>query len=304
MKKSVLCETTLLKQSTESNSNLINFERYNSFRKLVRVYAWIKSFIDNSKSKIASNRLFAELTIIELSKAKEKIIKDHQRTLSDDPNLAQIRRELNIQTDENGVFRCYDCLQSDPLTFETKSPMYLDRSHKICEMIVNDTHLQNMHSGVKQTLADLRQQYWITKGRSYVQNILKNCHVCKRYHGKPYSYPDPPPITELHLRENRLFSVTGVDLCGPLFVKNIFHGEFLYKAWIVLCRCVASSGIVLHVVPRLSANAFLRSLKRFISRRDCLGHIISDNGTNFVASETFQNHLRQTRISCGILTYH
>ena len=44
--------------------------------------------------------------------------------------------------------------------------------------------------------------------------------------------------------------------------------------------------MILDVVPRLDASSFIRSIKRFISRRGCPKFIISDGGRNFVSVET------------------
>ena len=133
----------------------------------------------------------------------------------------------------------------------------------------------------------IRQRFWINQARSYVRNILHKCRKCRKHHGKPYPYPDPPPLTELRLNDDRPFAVVGVDLCGPLYLKNVFGGDDeLYKSWIVLFTCAASRGVVLDVVPGVDAKSFRRSFVRFMSRRGCPDDVISDNGTNFVAKET------------------
>ena len=60
----------------------------------------------------------------------------------------------------------------------------------------------------------------------------------------------------------------------------------LHKAWGTLYTCAASRGIVLYLVPDLSAETFTRSLSIFISQRGCPDHIISDNGRNCIAENT------------------
>jgi len=71
----------------------------------------------------------------------------------------------------------------------------------------------------------------------------------------------------------------GVDLAGPLFLKD---GS---KVWIVLFTCAVYRAVHLELVKSLSTEAFLYSLRRFISRRGRPNTIYSDNGTNFHGSD-------------------
>ena len=153
------------------------------------------------------------------------------------------------------------------------------------------------HAKVKQTLTELRQEYWICKGRNFVRKLLRPCVTCRKLDGKSYSYPPPPPLTKLMFDDSRPFAVIGVDNCGPLFVRNIYRlsGVNMFKVWVVLFTCAASRGIVLDLVPDMGAGSFVRSLSRFISRRGCPSDVISDNGKNFIAELT-QNHASNLNI--------
>ena len=53
----------------------------------------------------------------------------------------------------------------------------------------------------------------------------------------------------------------------------------MYKCYIALFTCASTRAIHLELTPDLSANSFIRVLKRFIGRRGFPGLIISDNGT-------------------------
>ena len=55
----------------------------------------------------------------------------------------------------------------------------------------------------------------------------------------------------------------------------------MYKCYIALFTCANTRAIHLELTPDLSANSFIRVLKRFIGRRGFPGLIISDNGTTF-----------------------
>ncbi|GBM92583.1 hypothetical protein AVEN_39897-1 [Araneus ventricosus] len=71
------------------------------------------------------------------------------------------------------------------------------------------------------------------------------------------------------------FEIAGIDLAGPLYLKN--EG----KVWIVLFTCAVYRAIHLELVNSLSSDAFLLALRRFIARRGRPRTIYCDNGTNF-----------------------
>ena len=59
-----------------------------------------------------------------------------------------------------------------------------------------------------------------------------------------------------------------------------------FKCYIVIYTCVSTPGVILDVVPDGSAETFITSLKKSISRRGCPAKILSDNGGVFVADIT------------------
>jgi hypothetical protein len=74
------------------------------------------------------------------------------------------------------------------------------------------------------------------------------------------------------------FSVTGLDIAGPLILRG---GE---KVWILLLTCATYRAVHLELVGTLSADGFVRALRRFVSRRGRPEIIYSDNGRGFVAA--------------------
>ncbi|GBO19331.1 hypothetical protein AVEN_82089-1 [Araneus ventricosus] len=86
------------------------------------------------------------------------------------------------------------------------------------------------------------------------------------------------PLPEDRVREARIFEITGVDLCGPLFLRD---GA---KSWIVLFTCAVFRAVHLDLVISLSTENFILDLRRFISRRGRPSTIYSDNGTNLVGT--------------------
>lgn len=151
-----------------------------------------------------------------------------------------------------------------------------------------DIHERLKYISAKQVWTELRRKYWIRSGRGFIRGSLHKCTVCRKYQKQTYSCPEAPLLTTLRLEDVYPFYVTGIDNFGPLFIKNVFNGDSheLYKVWVTLYKCAPTRSVVLDFVPFTHSKSFIESLCRFISRRDCSSHIISNCGRNFVSSQT------------------
>ncbi|GFX05535.1 integrase catalytic domain-containing protein [Trichonephila clavipes] len=89
-----------------------------------------------------------------------------------------------------------------------------------------------------------------------------------------------PPLPEDRVRKHRFFEITGVDLCGPTFLRDRVET----KSWIVLFTCAVFRAVHMELVTSLSTESFILALRRFISRRGRPFTIYSDNGKNLVGT--------------------
>ena len=94
--------------------------------------------------------------------------------------------------------------------------------------------------------------------------------------------PPPPLLPAFRVQEAPPFTNTGVDFAGLLYITNL--GKVQSKAWIVLYTCCVTRAIHLELVSDMSAHTFIRSFKRFSSRRGLPALMISDNGKTFKAA--------------------
>ena len=118
-----------------------------------------------------------------------------------------------------------------------KQPILLDKNHHITSVIVRDSHKRVMHSGVKETLTELRARFWIIQGRQFVRKLLYHCVVYCKLEGRPYQAPPPPPLPEFRVKEEPPFTYVGLDFAGPLYVKNPNCNSPQQKVWICLYTC-------------------------------------------------------------------
>ena len=149
----------------------------------------------------------------------------------------------------------------------------------------------NAHDGERHTLTEGRNQYWIPRVKSFIKKILSKCATCRKVNSRPYNYPVSPDLPSVCLNDDVSFSGIGVDYIGALYCKNLFNSNSsyegdMYKCYIVIYTCASTRGVVLDLVPDASAETFINSLAKFISRRGCPQIILSDNGSQFIADIT------------------
>ncbi len=218
----------------------------------------------------------------DLAKAEALWVVESQQVLVKDKNFIQWKKQFDLFQDDHEIWRCGGRIQNADLPFSAKHPALLAKDHFLTALIVRRAHERVFHSGVKATLTELRSQFWIVRGRSFVRQILGRCTVCKRFEGRPYHAPNPPPLPVFRVDESPPFTYTGVDFAGPLHVKEA--NDTSSKVWISLFTCCVTRAVHLDLVQDLSAPSFLRCLKRFTARRGIPTKMVCDNGKTFKAT--------------------
>ena len=144
-----------------------------------------------------------------------------------------------------------------------KTPILLNSNNRLTELIVVDFHTKLYYISKQQTLTEVRQKFWMLKGRNFIRKILRKYITCKKFNSKSYLYPTTPPCN------NYSFYTTGVDNFGLLFVQSMFssYSSTMHKVWVTLYTCTSSRGLLLDLVPFKSSSDFIKSFKRFASRR-------------------------------------
>ena len=173
------------------------------------------------------------------------------------------KTQFTLFQDGAGVWRCGGRLgKSDPVL--------LPKNHYFSVLVVRRAHQRVAHSGVKDTLVEVRSSYWIPQRRAFVCQYIYHCVTCRRYAASSYKPPPPPPLPEFRVQQSMPFSSVGVDYAGPLVVKhNIYtscqngrrntYTSCNEKVWVCLFTHI-------DVVNDLSSLSFIRCFKRFISR--------------------------------------
>uniref|UniRef100_A0A1X7TEQ1 Integrase zinc-binding domain-containing protein n=1 Tax=Amphimedon queenslandica TaxID=400682 RepID=A0A1X7TEQ1_AMPQE len=135
--------------------------------------------------------------------------------------------QFRLFLDDQGVWRCKERLENAKLSYSTCYPIILPKDHHFSLLIVlQRAHHRVSHSGLKDTLTELRSRFWIPQGRSLVRQIINRCVVCRRYASSSYKAPSPPLLPDYRVRETTPFSAIGVDYAGPLVIKHHAHSPY------------------------------------------------------------------------------
>ena len=202
-----------------------------------------------------------------------------QKSLKSKKEFGSWKQQWNLFEDDKGVVRCQGRLGNSELMNSAKYPISLDTSHHFTTLVVWSCHNKVLHGGVKETLAELRSNFWIVRGRYFVRKLLFKCVVCKKFEGKPYKTPPPPPLSSCRVKEAPAFTYIGLDYVGPLYVKSGNKED--RKVWICLFTCCVTRAVHFEVVPDLTSEAFLRCFRRYVARRSTPSLVISDNASTF-----------------------
>lgn len=162
-----------------------------------------------------------------------------------------------------------------------KNPLLLPTKHRFTELLVKERHNAVHHNGTPETLAAVREGYWIVKGCVVVKKVIRRCFICRRYDGKPFPSPVTPDLPAERVSKVPPFSTTGIDFAGPLYVRSTSGKECNCKVYICLFTCASTRAVHLELTRELSAMSFLLAFRRFCGRRGLPLVIMSDNAKTF-----------------------
>lgn len=229
----------------------------------------------------ASDYLAAEIAL--LVRAQLDSFPDEVKALKSNRAIPSDSRlhSLSPEYDEvTGLLRVGGRLRrAENLEIDAIHPIVLDPHHPLTKLLIQDYDSTLQHPGPERVLAELRRTFWVLRGREAIRKHQHSCRECQLWRAKP----DVPKMADLPSSRLRLykppFYSTGVDCFGPFRIKIGRRNE---KRWGILYKCMTTRCVHLDLLKNLDSNAFLMSLRRFVSHRGTPFELLCDNGTNFV----------------------
>ncbi|KAJ8962212.1 hypothetical protein NQ318_018184 [Aromia moschata] len=165
--------------SIEMQESII--KRYSDLNRLKRIVAYLMRFSHNCKLKCEGRvNSSPELSLAEVDHAMMRLIQMSQaeyfqveiESLKKGKTFNGKVVNLNPFIDSDGILRVGGRLTNSQFAFEKKHPAILSSQSHLAQLIARHTHLQLFHAGPQQTLATIRETYWIVGGRRLVKTII------------------------------------------------------------------------------------------------------------------------------------
>ena len=263
---------------------------FSSYVKILKMIAWLNRFVVNSRNKRKESRCLDNyVKSNEINAAEILLIRLVQREMFFNEKDDKLK-SLNAFWDEHGLLRVKTKIfyRDDDENF--RCPILLDPSHSIVELIIREEHYRLGHAGTQTVLCKLREKFWILTARRRIRAVLSKCIRCKRYEVKRMEAVSIPLPLE-RVRDAAVFEIIGVDLAGPLFLKNS------QKAYICILTCAVFRAVHLELLSSLSTTDFIKGFTRFVARRGRPVTVFSDNGINFVGTDNDLKELNWNTIA-------
>ena len=158
-------------------------------------------------------------------------------------------------------------IKSACVSFNIKHPFILPKNNLVSNLIITDIHQRYMHSGVSETFAFVRQEFWIMGSRNIIRKTIHQCHQCFMQR-RITSQQIMGDLPSYRIQPNRPFTNTGLDYAGPLTIRlSRCRNAKTSKAYIAFFVCMTTKAIHLELVNDLTTDAFIAAFRRFVSRR-------------------------------------
>jgi len=268
---------TCLPTFTTSEFELLT--KFSSYSKLLRITAYCLRFrriIKPTKSLSAKEINEAEIRILKLVQNDKFSVESKALQIGGSLKRSRIAN-LSPFLDENQVIRVGGRLQKAQMSFTQKHPILLPSQHHVTDCIIREIHQKHHHTGIQTTLYILRQRFWLLDGRNQVRKIIRACARCSRFKADSAVYK-MGNLPSVRVREAIPFTNTGIDFCGPFFVKEKkFRNRARVKIYVCVFVCMSIKAVHLEIVSDLTTDGFIAALRRFVARRGLPEHIYSDN---------------------------
>ncbi|KRZ83005.1 Protein HIRA [Trichinella sp. T8] len=159
-----------------------------------------------------------------------------------------------------------------------RHPAILPIEHEVTHGLIRRCHLRQLHAGMFQTLAMLRQRYWIPQRRSRVRHVIRGCLQCRWATSRPLQ-PSMAALLEDQTNPAPAPARVGMDFTIPLFVG--VTKKATAPRYACLITCMVSRAIHLELVVEMSTVGVLQTLRRFMPRRGRPATIQTDNFRSF-----------------------
>ena len=248
----------------------------------LKITAWALRFIRNCLARVKKRKLTkGKLTTEEFLDARDHWVKREQSKITEIKETPGYKVEKEKET---GILKCYGRVKG-------YNPTYLEMGLFV-EKLITHTHQEIMHFGVADTMAAIRENWWIPRPRAAVKRDRKRCAICKVFSTKPYKGQTTAPLPLFRMNISWPFETTGVDFAGP-FLYRVAKNK-AEKAYIIIFTCAVMRGVHFEVTRTQGADEFKVKLNAFITRKTRPKLLVSDNAQVFKTTANWIKNIRKS----------
>ena len=212
-----------------------------TYWRVLRITAWALRFKTNSLAKLKRiKKKSGPLCTEKLAEAKQHWVEKVQRGISDDLERPGWRL---VKDKETNLLKGSERIQG-------YNPAYLEDG-PFTQKRIQHVHAQIKHLGVANTMAALREEWWIPRLRTRVKKEIRNCNVCKVFTIKPYGASTTSVLPAFRTEVSRPFHYVDVDFSEPLKSKASKTKE--EKAEVLIFTCATSRAVHLELTGTQTA---------------------------------------------------
>ena len=258
---------------------VLDVNRFSSWRKLVRVTAYLYKYISKKRRAESSEEKTLGLKEVEFKLGEIYWILRAQKQL--DVLSPQVKK-LSPFRDEDGILRIYGRLKHMPVfDVNRKHPILLPKEHEISMLIVRQIHEECLHPGHLRVMAEVRKKFWIIGVRTLSKVVGKTCVICRKWRGTSLEQR-MADLPSFRVTPGYPFENTAIDYFGPFDIRYGHRGR--RKSYGAVFSCLTTRAVHLELVTDLSTDTFLLGFRRFISLYGTPKKVRTDNGRNFVGA--------------------
>ena len=237
---------SVTKPPKEQSINLIPFDKFSSYQKLLRVTAYALRLLPSHESYRTVEGSIADP--VELDEAERHLqylvqgesFNTERRDLLDNKSVKKNSRiaQFNQCIGPHGLIRSSGRLRLlEEIDFDTKHPIVLDELHTFIKLFLRHTHLKNHHQGIDYLRSKVQELYSILKLRSKLRSIKSNCVLCRKFRAANVQLIRADLPKERLAHQSPPFTNTGVDYFDPFYVTVRRTTE---KRWGFLFTCLTN----------------------------------------------------------------
>jgi len=150
-----------------------------SWFQLKRSVCWLRRFLAWLPQKTV---ITEPIAVSEMDQAEKKILQYIQKKYYSD-EVSRLKKNkcvgkssslypLEPMLDDQELLRLGGRLAEAPIPYDAKYPYILPRDHHVAELVVRQVHEEAGHSGREHILSQVRERFWIPRGRPLVKKVL------------------------------------------------------------------------------------------------------------------------------------